>query len=59
MWDDLGVNVEYKNIFLSIAVDLDVSICKEFLDFEINSLTKYADSLTVLYNINKYNIEIS
>jgi len=47
MWEDLGVSEPFKNIFLNISFDLEVNNCKEFLNYEINSLTKLASNLNV------------
>jgi len=49
MWNDLGVNNDFKNVFMNIAANLDSSICKEFFEFEISSLSKYANNLTVKF----------
>ncbi len=47
MWEDLGVTTSYKNMFTKVAVELENTICKELLEFEISSLTKFANNLTV------------
>ncbi len=47
MWDDLGVNPDFRTVFQSVSVELDEPVCKEFLKFELSSLTKYANSLNV------------
>ena len=51
MWEDLGLNQDYKNIFLNIVTDLDITTCKELLDFELGSLRKFADALSVLFKL--------
>jgi hypothetical protein len=48
IWDDLGVDPRYKLIFSRIAVQLDESLSKDFLEFELSSLRKYSGTLSVI-----------
>jgi len=51
LWDDLGVSESFRNIFLNISFELDITNCKDFLNYEINSLLKLAGNLQVKYKI--------
>lgn len=52
LWEDLGVTHTYRLIFESITLDLDDSMKKDLLDFEINSLKKFSECLMVMITIN-------
>lgn len=47
LWEDLGVTQTYRLIFESIILDLDDTMKKDLLDFEINSLKKFSECLLV------------
>jgi len=48
LWDDLGVTESFKNNFLALSSELSNTDFKEFLDYEINQLTKLASNLSKL-----------
>jgi hypothetical protein len=48
LWEQLGVMDNYRQIFENIISDLDVTIRKDFLEFEVNSLNKFHEQLTVI-----------
>jgi hypothetical protein len=54
MWDDLGVTESYRNLYESIARELDNVHRKEFIDYEIGLLKKFLDNL----NVKEINLEI-
>jgi phage tail sheath gpL-like len=47
LWDQLGVVENYRQIFENVVLDLDLSVRKDFLEFEINALNKFYEQLTV------------
>lgn len=54
MWDYLGVSIEYKNLFISVAKELDPEIEKEFFDFEVGNLKKLNTILGVIILLITY-----
>jgi hypothetical protein len=59
MWDDLGVTEGFRMLFEGIARELEESLRKEFIDFEIGALKKFSDNLMVnLFFIKKLSKEI-
>ena len=49
LWEQLGVVESYKQIFENVVQDLDIAVRKDFLEFEISSLSKFNEQLTVRY----------
>jgi hypothetical protein len=49
MWDDLGVTEGYRNLYESIARELDDVHRKEFIEYEIGILKRFLDNLNVLF----------
>lgn len=47
MWDDLGVNNDYRAIFESVGKQLLSESRKEFFDYEISQLKRFSDNLMV------------
>jgi valyl-tRNA synthetase len=47
LWEQLGVVDNYRQVFETVIHDLDISVRKDFLDFEIISLTRFHDQLLV------------
>ena len=48
IWDDLGVQENYRVIFQYISLELDAHSKKGFMEFELNSLNKLYDYFTKL-----------
>jgi hypothetical protein len=47
MWEDLGVTEDYRFIYENVVKDIQSSMRKDFLDFELNNLKKFSDNLLV------------
>jgi len=47
LWSDLGVTENFRNFFENIALELDLNVRKEYIDFEITSLKKLKDQIQV------------
>jgi hypothetical protein len=48
MWDDLGVTEDYRQIFDSIAIEMDDRLRKEFFETEVSSMMRLSENLTKL-----------
>ena len=46
-WDELGVTDAYKITFVNIVIELDISIRKDYFEYELKNLTDFSDLLKV------------